>query len=158
ALKVRLETPFKDAWVFHGILGTRPLVSAPKQSKEEVKQEVKPEVKPLAIEPVTTVKSEPQPPVVQEPKTEEVKDVSPPPPGKPFLFKLVNEETGSPVEGEIQVLESAKSNEYLAYESNQVVYLPAPKNSKGTFQLKTIAPGYKVGKRALNYNDPANSA
>jgi outer membrane protein OmpA-like peptidoglycan-associated protein len=155
--KVRLETPFKDAWVYHGSLGNRPLVSAPSKPKEEVKQEVKEEVQPVVNMPVTTVAAEPAPPVVQEMKKEEPKELAPPP-GKPFLFKLVNEETGSPVEGEIQVLETAKATEYLAYESNQVVYLPAPKNSKGTFQLKTIAPGYKVSKRALNYTDPANSA
>jgi outer membrane protein OmpA-like peptidoglycan-associated protein len=38
------------------------------------------------------------------------------------------------------------------------VYLPAPRNSTGTFQVKTLAPGYKESKRSISYADPANSA
>jgi len=155
-MKVRVETPFKDAWVYHGTLGDRPIVKntlPPPIVKEEVKEEV---VTPVISEPekavvVAAVITEPPPVVKEDP-------VPAKPPGKAFFFKLVNEATGNPVQGEIQVMETVKATEYIAYESNQIVYLPAPKNPAGTYQLKTLAPGYKPSKRGLSYSDPANSA
>jgi outer membrane protein OmpA-like peptidoglycan-associated protein len=158
-MKVRVETPYKDAWVYHGILGNRPVVKAtpPVVKPPDVKQEiVKEEVKPIISEPEKTVViasiAEP-PPVVKKEDPVPAK-----PPGKPFFFKLVNEETGNQIDGEVHVQESAKASEYVAYTSNTVVYLPAPKNAAGTYQISTVAPGYKPSKRALSYTDPANSA
>jgi outer membrane protein OmpA-like peptidoglycan-associated protein len=158
--KVRVETPFKDAWVYHGILGNRPVLASaapPPVVKPEVKEEIKPvvsEPEKTAVVATTTTAvtiSEPPPVIKSDP-------VPAKPPGKAFFFKLVNEQTGNPVEGEVHVLESPKSQEYIAYESNKIIYLPAPKNTSGTYQLTTFAPGYKPSKRALSYSDPANSA
>lgn len=153
-MRVRVETPYKDAWIYHGRLGSEPVVTIPVQ-RPEIKEETP------APAPV-----EPEKPTVQETAvvtTEEITEpkndpVPPKPAGKPFFFKLVSEATGSPVTGEVQVLESTKSNEYIAYESNKIVYLPPPKNKNGTFQLVTLAPGYKASKRSISYIDPANSA
>ena len=158
-MKVRVETPYKDAWVYHGLLGNRPVVKAtPPVVKPAVKEEVKKEeVIPVISEPEKTVVtasiSEPPPVVVKKEDP-----VPPKPAGKPFFFKLVNEQTGNPIEGEVHVQESAKATEYVAYTSNTIVYLPAPKNTAGTYQISTVAPGYKPSKRALSYTDPANSA
>lgn len=158
-MKVRVETPYKDAWVYHGLLGNRPVVKVtPPVVKPAVIEETKrEEVTPVISEPektvVTATISEPPPVVVKK------EDPIPPKPaGKPFFFKLVNEQTGNPIEGEVHVQESAKATEYVAYTSNTIVYLPAPKNTAGTYQISTVAPGYKPSKRALSYTDPANSA
>jgi outer membrane protein OmpA-like peptidoglycan-associated protein len=160
-MRVRAETPYKKAWVFHGNLGTGQVVTTPR--KQEIREQPKPVVKDPEPETVAVVETKQEPPpVVTQPEVTkpEVREdpVTTPPPGKAFFFKLVNEQTGNPVEGEVQVLESAKASEYIAFESNKVVYLPAPKNKNGTYQLRTIAPGYKSAKRALSYSDPANSA
>lgn len=156
-MRVRVETPYKDAWIFHGRLGTEPIVATPVRKPEETKVEPVPvvvEEKPVET-PVVALEEEKPAPVEEEIKPD---PVAPKPPGKPFFFKLVNESTGNPITGEVQVLETAKANEYLAFESNKIVYLPAPKNKTGTWQIKTLAPGYKQSKRSINYLDPANSA
>ncbi|MEJ0034402.1 MAG: OmpA family protein [Bacteroidota bacterium] len=176
-MKVRLETEFKEAWVFRGSLG-QPIVETPvtevtpteqppvkEQPKEEPKQEVvteqpkeEPKEEPVVTQPVTET---PKEPVVEQPKTDSVAatTMEPKPVGKPFFFKLVSNETGEPLVGEIHVFEpNSTSQSYQAFPSNQVVYLPSPKDPSQVYAITTLAAGYQEMDRAINYTDPAASS
>jgi len=74
------------------------------------------------------------------------------PEGKPFYFKLLNSESGTPVTGEVQVME-AKATQYQGFSGNELVYLAPPKNIGGMYQVSISAPGYKPAKMIFNYHD-----
>ena len=83
------------------------------------------------------------------------KSIEKTPLGKPFYFKLVNSESGSPVTGEVHVVE-AKATQYQGFKGNELVYLIPPKNVAGIYQASIQAPGYKPAKLVFNYKDPAD--
>lgn len=151
-IKIRAETKYKDAWFYEGKLGEEqppavaepePVVVPPVVIEEPPKKDsvVVEEVKPV-IDSTTLVKP------VEEKK----------PAGKPFLFKLTNEQSGNEVMGEVHVQESAKASQYQAFKGNEVVYLQPPRNAGGTYQVSIQAPGYKPVKVNINYDDPSASS
>ncbi|MFZ5999713.1 MAG: OmpA family protein [Bacteroidota bacterium] len=156
-IKVKAETEYKDAWVFSGILGnveTTPVVV------EQTPEPIVTQPEPVVEQPVEVVQMP-----VEEPKADSV--ATPPvvepavvekPAGKPFLFRMINEATGNEVMGEVHVLESGKATQYQSFKSNETIYLQAPKNRTATYQIVTLAPGYKEMKRTINYADPSASA
>ncbi len=171
-MKMRLETEYKEAWVYDGTFGLDG--STPVITKEEppvVEQPIEEtplvEEEPKADPPVETVVEDS---VVQEPPPVTVVEETPkedsvaaapatPPPGtRPFYFKLVNAETNNPVVGEVHLVASARGAEqYQSFPVNQIVYLPPPRNA-AVYQVSTLAAGYKEMKRIVNYSDPAESA
>lgn len=179
-MKVRLDTEFKDAWVYKGSLGA-PIVESTQQDtpvvkdepktepvKEPVKepeQEVQQPVKEPVQEPVVeTPKVET--PVVEQPKEEPVKEepvvdkqpsLEPRPVGKPFFFKLTSNETNEPLVGEIHVFDGGAGS-YQSFPANQVVYLAAPKNPSQVYTIATLSAGYQEMTRTINYADPATSS
>lgn len=148
-MKIRVETSYKDAWVFSGKLGV--------EAEEEVVEEQPiveetPEEEPI----ITEVEEEDEPAIIEEePVEEEIPEepVVEKPKGKPFMFKLVSEEED--VLGEIHVLESPQATQYQAYNGNEVVYLTAPRNSEGAFIASVQAPGFRPVEITVDYNDPA---
>jgi outer membrane protein OmpA-like peptidoglycan-associated protein len=175
-MKVRLETEFKEAWVYRGSLG-QPVVETPvtetkpdqtqqqQQQQETPKEEPKQEV--VTVQPKDTVATEPvietpkEPVVTEQPKKDSVASTTmePKPVGKPFFFKLTSNETGEPLVGEIHVFEpNSTSQNYQSFPSNQVVYLPAPKDPSQVYAITTLAAGYQEMDRAINYADPAASS
>ncbi len=182
-MKVRLETEFKDAWVYKGSLGA-PILESGQQEVPVVKDEpVKEPVQEPVVEPVKEptkepVKEEPvvetpkvetpkeETPVVEQPKEEPVKEqpvvenqpsLEPRPVGKPFFFKLVSNETSEPLVGEIHVFDGG-SGTYQSFPANQVVYLAAPKNPSQVYTIATLTAGYQEMTRTINYVDPATSS
>jgi outer membrane protein OmpA-like peptidoglycan-associated protein len=182
-LKMRVETDYKDCWVFSGTLGDslvdassvstteeKPAVKkAELPKKEEAKPEVvKPEVKteepkpelpkkdtvvtkaPIVIKDTTTVKPVVEKPV-EKPVVVEKHD------GLPFNFKLINQETGSDIIGEVHVSESSKATQYQAFRGNEIVYIKAPVNASGTYTVITNAPGYQQIKETFTYTDPSTT-
>lgn len=148
-LRIRIETKYKDAWVYNGRLGeeTEPVVVNEPLPKVEDKP-VEPVIaEPVIEQPVVTIDSS----ALKKP-IEEV--VVPKPAGKPFYFKLVNSESGNEVMGEVQVVES-KATQYQGFKGNEIVYLIPPKNNTGIYQVTVQAPGYKPAKVAFNYKDPS---
>lgn len=160
-VKIKVETKYNDAWVYVGKLGeTTPGV----ESKPVPVVEEKP-VEPVATEPVIeelpkidSVITQPivvvdssvlKKPVVEIVETEPV--------GKPFYFKLINSESGNMVMGEIHIVES-KATQYQAVKGNELVYLKPPKNNTGVYQVSILAPGYKLAKIALDYNNPSTTS
>lgn len=160
AIRMKAETPYKDAWVFKGQLGEQER-STPPVVKEETRpepltppvEETKPDPKPVVAPPI----EEPAP-TEPEKEAEVVPEEKPTPVGKPFVFKMTSEATGNPVTGEVQILESANATEYQSVKSNELVYLTPPKNRAATYHLVTLAPGYKPMKRVINYSNPQAAA
>ena len=172
-MKIRLETEYKEAWVYKGTLGPElqaPVADTqPDQPKDQPKDEPKtePVQEPVVIDqPKDTVATQPvetpkEPVVIDEtPKVDstEVK-LEPKPIGKPFFFKLISSETNEPLVGEIHVFEpNANSQTYQAFPANQVVYLPAPRDPSQVYAVSTLSAGYQEMRRSINYTDPASSA
>lgn len=145
-LKIRVETTYKDAWVFSGKLGVKVEVEEEPVTKEPVVVE-EPEIIPVEEDPIIedVPQAEPEP-VVETPVVEKPK-------GKPFIFKLVsaNEE----VLGEIHVLESLNATQFQAFNGNEIVYLTKPRNSENAFVASVQAPGYRPVELTIDYDDPS---
>lgn len=157
-LKIRVETKHKDAWVYMGKLGEE--TESVAENKPEVMVEEKP-VEPILVVPVVealpkkdSVINQPVVAIDSSALKEPVEEVEKKPEGRPFLFKLINSESGNEVRGEVQIVES-KAIQYQAVNGNELVYLMPPKNNTGIYQVSIQAPGYKLAKLALNYNDPS---
>jgi outer membrane protein OmpA-like peptidoglycan-associated protein len=175
-MKIRLETEYKEAWVYKGTLGepmeTPVVENQPDKPKEEPKTEPKEEPKePVVVdqpkeEPKDSVVTQPtetpkEPVVVEEkPKVDSsALKLEPKPIGKPFFFKLVSNETQEPLVGEIHVFETGgASQQYQSFPANQVVYLPAPKDPSQVYAISTLSAGYQEMRRSINYADPSSSS
>lgn len=144
-LKVRLDSEYKDAWLFTGRLGVQP------EPKPEPVTET-PIVVPVVVE------KQPEPAPVPEKKDSVVAEKPAPPKrvvkGKLFTFKFINAETGTEVRGEVHFAEVKKATQYQAFKADEVIDLPAPRNSAGVYYIQTIAPGYKPLETPFNYKDP----
>ncbi len=150
-IRLRAETEYKDAWVFKGQLGEpqAPVV-------EEKPVVVVPEEKPVLIEPVEKDSVvEEKPIVVEKPVVEEKPVEKPKPPGKPFIFKLESTDSNGPVVGEVHVQESTNATRYQAFKANEIVYLEAPKNSRGNYVIVTQAAGFQPVSLILSYSEPS---
>ncbi len=142
-IKIKVETNFKDAWVYTGKLGT----------EESTKIEVKAEpVKAPVIEtpPVKdTVKVAPpkiDSVLVKKPVTEVKK-----PKGRPFYFKTVSKADGKELFGNLQLQEGVDASQYTVVKSGEIVYIESPKNKKGTYSVTAQLPGYKQRNLVFNY-------
>jgi outer membrane protein OmpA-like peptidoglycan-associated protein len=161
AIKLRAETEYKDAWVYEGKLGEaaitkdEPVPIAEEKPKEPIVEikpvapEVKPIIEPTVIDSTTIVK-----------QTEEVKPVEMPvekkPTGIPFYFKLVSVADGSEVKsGQVHIQETVRATQYQAFKVGEVVYLEAPKNTRGSYTVITQVPGYSPISTVFNYKNPA---
>lgn len=143
-LKIRVETTYKDAWVFSGTLGEEvkevPVVESPiveeEKPVEQPVEEVIIEETPVTEEPVDV-----EPPVVEKPK------------GKPFLFKLVS--ANEDVPGEVHILESPRATQYQSFNGNEVVYLTTPRNTEKAFIVDVQAPGFRPVEVTVDFDDPS---
>jgi outer membrane protein OmpA-like peptidoglycan-associated protein len=163
-MKVRLETEYKEAWVFKGSLGVpitdTPVTKAP-ETKEPVTEPIKePVVTQPTEQPKDTTAVTPEP-IVEKPKVDStaVTTMEPKPTGKPFFFKLVSADTQEPVVGEIHIYEPNSATQvYQAFPANQVVYLPAPKDPSQVYAIATLSAGFQEMRRSISYVDPLESS
>lgn len=148
-MKARAESNYKDAWIYIGKLGV-----------ETVVVESKPET-PAVIVPVIEEKKEPvqetPPPVVEKKDSVPVVEAPKPPrkvKGKLFTFKFINADNGNEIRGEVHFAETKNATQYQAFKADEVIDLPAPRNSAGFYYVTTIAPGYKPVETVFHYKDP----
>ncbi|CAN5330802.1 hypothetical protein BH10BAC4_BH10BAC4_24410 [soil metagenome] len=150
-IKLKAESEFKDAWVFIGHLG------------EDATPRV--EEKPPVIEqPVVVIEEKPvveTPLIVTVPAIDSSTIVKPVAKkvakGKFFIFRFLNDENGNEVRGELHFSESKSSTQYQAYKANEMIDVPAPRNSAGSIFITTVAPGYKVLETTIDFKDPLPS-
>lgn len=146
-IRIKVETVFKDAWVYSGHLGdevakTKPVETVKQdvvETKPEVIKDEKPEPPPIkdSVATTTPVKKD-SVAVVEEPKPVEVKK----PEGKPFYFKLTDE-SGKEVFGDVEVSESTKALQFQSFQSGKIVQLVAPVNKQKKYTIQTSVAGYK---------------
>jgi outer membrane protein OmpA-like peptidoglycan-associated protein len=155
AIKLRVESEYKGAWVFQGYLtGSEP------EAPAIVEPEVKPE--PPKVEPIIVAPVEIKPTIdstalkIVEPVVEKVEPtpIVKKPAGKAFYFKLVSEADGNEIKaGEIHLQEATTASQYQSYKPGELIYLNAPRNKKGTYTLKTQVPGYGEATITFDYAD-----
>lgn len=137
---------FKDAWVFNGILSGSNLAS--KTAVPPVKKIPDPEPQtPVAVEQPGPVETKP---VVVSPPTEPVGEASVPV-GRPFVFRILNGATGSPLNGLVRLQENEKALQYRGYNSNEKVYVPAPANRSGKWVVVCQVLGFRELRKPLPY-------
>ncbi len=175
-MQVRLDTEYKEAWVYRGSLGApiqeTPVTQTPTETKDPVTEQPKDEPKEEPVitdqpkeEPKDTVSTTPivetpkEPVVEEKPKDSVATTMEPKPVGKPFFFKLVSSDTQEPLVGEIHVFEpNSTSQTFQAFPANQVVYLPAPRDPSQVYAISTLSAGYQEMRRSINYADPSASS
>ncbi len=145
-MKMRLETGYKESWVFTGSLGAGTM--PPQEARQETPTEkipsdemVKPPVKKdsvaAVVEPVVVEK----PPVAEEKK----------PFYRTFVFQLVDADNNNPVKGEVFLQEDPRAEEFVTYTANENIQVGPPRNTAGTYSLITQAAGYRMVTQNLNY-------
>jgi outer membrane protein OmpA-like peptidoglycan-associated protein len=145
ALFTRLNTTYRDAWVYFGNLDTRADVAIPIISKPV---EVETPVKPL----LTQTDS-----VFVEKAEKKLPEVLAKPKGKPFRFVLRNVSNAELVNGKIVLLENIKGDQTILVNTNEIVYLETPRNRYKNYLITTQAPGYTEESLQLDYTQPHKS-
>lgn len=150
--KLRQTTVFRDAWVFNGMLAGGNVIADAPRSKPVEKT---PEPEPVTPDPVEEKPAD-------SPSASAAVDETPPaetpkPVGKPFVFKLVNGETGDAVKGLVRLMESERATQFRGFNGNEKVYVPAPANRSGKWVVIGQALGYRMTKTSLPYNDPSQA-
>jgi outer membrane protein OmpA-like peptidoglycan-associated protein len=168
-INLRADTPYKECWVFIGMLGEEIVAKEPAKPKEKSHEEklmeqrakedsmrnsiAKAKMDSAAIatkvDSAKVAKPVVETPIITKPVVK--------PSGKPFYFKLVSVETGNEIIGEVHLQESTKAQQYQAFRGNEVVYIKAPANKAGTYTVITQVPGYQQIKIGLAYKDPGGA-
>jgi outer membrane protein OmpA-like peptidoglycan-associated protein len=162
AYNLRFKSDFKAAWIYNGPLLSE-TISGPLAKAVLKKNMQESFVSTVAITnaPVVNTASNAVESITLENRTVvspgsqatvEEREVAKPL-GKPFIFKLVNAATKTPINGNIKLIESEKYNQYEKYKANELVYIPSPKNNSGKLVIECNMVGYKVFKKAVNYEN-----
>lgn len=154
-IKIRVETEYKTAWVYNGILGDQqetpavvkaPVIEEPKKEEPVVET---PKAAETLKEPITDQ------PIAKTDSSLIRKEPEKKPEGKPFYFKLLDKESGEETEGEIHIITAAAAPQYQSFPANQTVYIKKP--ASGLLQITTVSAGYREEVRTIDYVNPANS-
>jgi outer membrane protein OmpA-like peptidoglycan-associated protein len=150
-IKIKVETNYKDAWVFMGKLGTEETIQ-PEIKIEPVKEPVKePVIETPPVKDIIKIESPKIDSTLLKKPVPEVKK----PKGKPFYFKTVSKADGKELFGNLQLQEAVGASQYQAIKSGEIVYLEAPKNKKGSYNIMAQLPGYKQSSIIFAYADPS---
>ncbi|MBS1505588.1 MAG: OmpA family protein [Bacteroidetes bacterium] len=154
-IKIKVETNYKDAWVYSGKLGTDEVTQPEPKPEPKVEPKIEPKIEPV-IEPVVShVKKDSV--KIETPKIDSstLKKTEPvevkKPKGKPFYIRVVSKADGKELFGNLQLQEPG-ATQYQAVKSGEVIYLEAPRNKKGTYNLIAQLPGYKQSNLSFNYS------
>lgn len=149
--RLKEDSVFKDAWVFNGVLSGSTLTRRPRPAPAE---STAPAPAPVIEKPVEKSQPKEPKPEPQEPKPEPQEQVAaevPRPVGRPFIFKLLNSETGSPLNGLVRLQESDRASQFRGYNGNEKVYVPAPSNRTGKWYIVCQVLGFRQLKKPIVY-------
>lgn len=168
--RLKRNTIFRDAWVFNGKLsGSQAIPSKPLQRQEDTPEPVLESSEPVLVmeeappekpveTPVHTPLDTPAQTLEEAPEETQSASVSPvsvetpKPVGRPFVFKLVNEETGDIVNGLVRLQETEKAQQFRGFNGNEKVYVPAPGNKSGKWFIVCNVLGFRQSKRPVFYD------
>ena len=155
---LRAASVFRDAWVFNGVLSGSNLLA--KRQPPAVEKETEPERpqqqerEEVIVEPVITIEDTPSGSVPKEPQP---RTEAPRPVGRPFVFRLLNKETGSDVNGLVRLQESDKAQQFRGVNGNEKVYVPAPANRSGKWFVVCHVLGFRPYRKQIAYEKAAES-
>lgn len=150
-MRLKRASVFKDAWVFNGALSGSSLIAKQPQSPKKDPANTLPVVVEKKVESPVNEKadltksgaaSETVLPVAESPR----------PVGKPFVFKLLNGETGSAVNGMVRLQETEKAMQFRGYNGNERVYVPSPNNKTGKWFVVCHVIGFRQLKKPIVYD------
>jgi len=147
-IKTKVETNFKDAWVYMGKLGAEDVVKI-EAKPEPVIEPVKEPVIEIPVKDTINVTTKIDSSLIKKPEPVVKK-----PKGKPFYFKTVSKADGKELFGNLQLQEGVNASQYAAIKSGEIVYLESPKNKKGTYAVTAQLPGYRQANLVFNYSNP----
>ena len=174
--RLKTNTVFRDAWVFNGVLSGADAMtqrSSPpveKKPASEPEPQEQPQVEAIKETETKEIEAEepPQAPEQDEeaeeaeeaqsgavPESSEAVAETSRPAGNPFVFKLVNEETGSVVGGTVRLQENDKARQFRGFNANEKVYVPAPSNRTGKWLVVCHVLGYRHLKKVVGYENAA---
>jgi outer membrane protein OmpA-like peptidoglycan-associated protein len=144
--RLRTATVFRDAWVFNGQLAGSSVTARKPPVIEKISpaQGTEEKVEPVADTTENTSSA-------SVPEETPLPSSTPTPVGRPFVFKLVNQETGTPVEGMVRLQESERALQFRGYTANDKVYIPAPSNRSGKWIVVGEALGFRPLKKSVVY-------
>lgn len=154
---LKANSVFKDSWIFNGVLsGSNLLAKNPKQVSEKPVLEPQPSVdvpkEEVVDDPVPVVQQPEDRTSSQVPEEPQVQVQAPKPVGKPFVFKLVNRETGDAVNGLVRLQESDRAAQFRGFNANETVYVPAPANKSGKWVVICHVLGFRQYKKPVAYD------
>lgn len=145
---IRGNSVFKDAWIFNGLLSGSNLLakkSPPVGKIEPGPKPVEKIIEALKVEPKETPSAVSE---VPKPASE-----TPKPVGKPFVFKLMNAENGSPINGLVRLQETERAQQFRGYSGNEKVYVAPPANRSGKWYVVCQVVGFKQYKKPISYSE-----
>jgi outer membrane protein OmpA-like peptidoglycan-associated protein len=156
-IKIKVETNYKDAWVYSGKLGTGEEPKPEPKPEPKVESKIEPKIEPVVepiISPVIKDSVKIEAPkidssLLKKPKPVEVKK----PKGKPFYIRVISKADGKELFGNLQLQEPG-ATQYQAVKSGEIIYLEAPRNKKGTYNVVAQLPGYKQSNLVFSYSSP----
>jgi outer membrane protein OmpA-like peptidoglycan-associated protein len=163
ALRLRVESPYYDTWVFSGQLGKQgintvgtdinPVTSKKIEQVEASQTETQSTITPIEqpiIQP--EVKSDPE--QKQETKVEVPKEESEEISGKKFYFQAFRADNQEPVQGDIDVIDVARTRKMGSFATNKPVGISKPPSKEGNISLVCEIFGYRKVQHNINYNIP----
>jgi outer membrane protein OmpA-like peptidoglycan-associated protein len=144
---LRSNTVFKDAWVFNGVLSGSNLIA----KKRAPVIEKTPDPAPEEVIPEPVIKEPEDTPSSSVPEQIQPQVEAPKPVGRPFVFKLLNGETGSSLNGLVRLQETDKAAQFRGFNGNEKVYVPAPSNRTGKWFVVCQVLGFRQYKKPVVY-------
>lgn len=159
ALRLRKETKYHDAWVYHGVMG---------KDADTTGTDINPVTeKPLTEVPATEQRDQPQevimesaPPdstVADEPALKETQLTNEEVAGKNFVFNLYRAVDGKAVEGEVNVIDTEKSRKMATHKGNTPVKVVSPSGKSGAVSFVCEAFGYRKTQVEFNFKSEEQS-
>ncbi|HYG20411.1 MAG TPA: OmpA family protein [Ohtaekwangia sp.] len=162
ALKLRAESELTDTWVYSGFLGPPPhngramspgvdINPATEQHMDRIPNEIQDNAPAIS-------ESDGSRDTAASPAVEQTADIAEPLDdeieGKKFYFKLYRAMDNTPVEGDVDAIDTERSKKIATYKGNAPVKVPTPPGKVTNLSLLCEVFGYRKVQREVDYNNP----
>lgn len=147
ALRMRPDSLFSDAWVYHGSF------EKSKQGEVITGKDINPTVEKAASE-ISTQNAVPE----TTAQLSAGKPTAPKEETKPFIFKIARLDDSTEVKGDVLVVDVDLARKVGTYDGNKTVDVPKPKGKSGKITMTCNVFGYRRIQHDLNYLNPAGDS
>lgn len=159
AKRLRLESEFRDTWVYRGSFTDNSGVDGqviipvdtdpiPEVKAPETPPVVKVDTAAAIVAAVDSASLAPKIPAAALPPADDGSE------GIRFLFKISRQSDMKRIRGDVDVIDVDRSRKMGTYKGNLTVKVTSPDSKSGKMQLVCDVFGYKKVMRDVNYNDP----